>query len=1761
MGFFSNIREKRKEKKAQNVFTAPFSGFQNPQEKPGTAKLLSSFEKAKQREDKSFIVSQTKKAIGEVPGFFSSVKENIQERRDEVAGLSRPEKFSFRVDNFLDTQRAIRSGEKKDPIVSVGQEILAGAGTVGKTVLRGAFGKKLASDENLSTGEVGQTLFGREPEPAQNIAARITDRAEDFGASKFETKLAAALGFSGFLAIESPLDPTDLIGSIGKTAFNGMVEVTTKEAAEKILRKELSETVIDTIGEKEFKSLADDIAKSQTDEELEAAFRKRGFKSKDELVASAQSPTTPDGDIVPTPESPETVADILTPRRQKVDFKTARQEVDAGGRVIAADDGKTYSLVLADGTSQPITKRTYSRLSQAQETAPETIVTPEVDSQVVQTPDTPTQSNVVPDSLVDEAKKYDSAEDFVNKFFVEESYDMTPGSTRIADTSETGLYHGAGITNLKSILTDGNLRTGISKLDNLGEKTLSASGNRSVANSYGVVFELDDSLPKRIAPKGAVQGDVYDAFEYRIDTDVPLSKVKNVTIPLNKGDGLDTQILWNYKGKTPEYITAEELAKQFETKGIKVFFNDGSNLTKSQLTDIWKGSQGNISTKSIAETVGSDTSPSPSGTLQEAAKRYPEYEDFEAAVKRGEENVLPFYSGDEANDILNPRYDQIIERVKKAGFEDLRDFWNKNKDKRPTQATASQTTPEADTVGTPAQDQKTPRQATEVRRREQKMPKQTKSKSLETYSDTIAYQPQDVNEAQDFFMQFEHQDTPPTERPVFHNLVNAPDMLTDISSFTGETRDFFRNVETVFKNKIEYARSMIIDPFDDAKGKYVDYQQELADEMKTEIVEKLKIKPGSKESAAIMDYGERNLKDEFAPARPLSENDLVLEFGRDRANDIIAADKWFRDRYDTLIDQINAERKEIYSTVWKKKDQLDEEIKLLQDKLASKDAEIASKKRTDTLAYIKLQYQKQRLGDAILKRRELVTSEMWWRGKLIPKRNDYYRHYQEMAEGFNALKNILTEDAKISSQLSGISPFTKPKSKFLQAAQKRLGNTSRRDAIGGFANYIPSASYAIYIDPQIAKFRQLAKELADATSETKNVNNFIENLHDFANHLAGKSNPADRYIQKVLGRKAFRALNWVNNRIKANVILSNLSSSVAQIFNVPQGVAATKQHAIGGMKRSMAQIFTENKAMKESTFIKERFSTPVADQFKEGMLYNVKKMAVWVTGALDEVGTKYIWNSFYQKAISEGIENPVRYADNWTRKMVAGRGVGEKPLLQNAALFQLAAPFQLEVGNLWWTFQDAYKEGGKKGLLGNLAVFAVTAYLMNRAAEEIRGNDVVFDPIQATIDGIKAFAGEQNKVVGTAKLFGRLAGEVLSNVPLGQTAAAAYPQDGFKRLGILSELTREELFGDNDPTRFGGGLLAAKGLQDPIFKLALPFGGEQVKKTQQGITSFLQGEVKNKSGDTAFNVEKTPINAAQMFIFGKYSTQAAQDYFKTLDSVYSIVDRVDKDRVRASAEAEKEFAKIQKAMDKDGKDAAKQMLLDLAKKDAELAESVSKVWLDSLKGLTGEDRAIKQMGVQDGTRARYLYTQIEELKTKEETVAYLKELNDKGLVNDTVAEQLAEMLVEEKPVYKEGQKMADGGVIDTAFLYAKAIGTDPVTAFSRIFTGQKIRRIDNGAIIVERMPFEKSQNIRARNDADDSVRLDHTIPLQLGGGNTKNNLELVPTEDWAAYTPVENYLGDLLRSGKIKKKEAQRLIAAFKNGEVSFEDIQNITSE
>jgi hypothetical protein len=710
-----------------------------------------------------------------------------------------------------------------------------------------------------------------------------------------------------------------------------------------------------------------------------------------------------------------------------------------------------------------------------------------------------------------------------------------------------------------------------------------------------------------------------------------------------------------------------------------------------------------------------------------------------------------------------------------------------------------------------------------------------------------------------------------------------------------------RGLKSVFGKHWNYVKEHYFDPFDRSKGDYAREVITRADKIYNEVVQKYGIKKGSKESAAIQWYGEgerivgsdrSSLNRLFNPEYevvtneagqevrvPKTEKYTLEDLKRDFPNkwkDIVEAEKVFRQQYDELIDLINESRKKVYPSVEKQiestkqriKD-LTEDINEYQSKL--KDKNLATNERKDI---------QRRVDDMIVKREELTNkleSGELWRNKRVPKRKNYFRHFKELNSGVTGLINIMGSPYQIDPKLAGISEFTKPKSKWASFMQQRGFGDYTADAVGGFLDYIRPASYAVHIDPHITKFRQLAKDIADGTQNTKNANNLILFLNDYANSLAGKTNKFDRLIQDMIpgGRKTFAVINWLNRRARANAVLGNLRSSITQIANIPAGIAEVNDPVAlsKGMGETLANILGRgSKAIEQSDFITERYVNSVFDKFDTKLASKPKQFAAWLLGAGDEFGTRFTWNSAYYKALKDGIPNPTKYADDLTRNVVAGRGIGEVPLMQQSKLFQTFFPFTLEVGNIAHVMGKQIK--GKE--FSKLITFVIANFVFNEIAESAYGDRPLPDPIDAMMD---ILSQDDPNFIST---IGRLGGETLSNIPGGQTIASLWPEyetDVTSPLGDYTIPSRQQLFGDSDPTRYGTGFLLQEALRDPFYKLALPWGGGQLKKTVQGAEALQEGGY-IKDGKLRYLVPPTTENIAKSLMFGRSATPEAREYFE-----------------------------------------------------------------------------------------------------------------------------------------------------------------------------------------------------------------------------------------------------------------------------------------
>ncbi|MFV0551067.1 MAG: hypothetical protein ACK5L6_03970 [Anaerorhabdus sp.] len=721
-------------------------------------------------------------------------------------------------------------------------------------------------------------------------------------------------------------------------------------------------------------------------------------------------------------------------------------------------------------------------------------------------------------------------------------------------------------------------------------------------------------------------------------------------------------------------------------------------------------------------------------------------------------------------------------------------------------------------------------------------------------------------------------------------------------------------------------------PLYDAKKKFVEAKTKKINDIYKKIVKEYNVKKGSDENAAVMWYGEGQRMKKDRKGNPIFEDinkvelekytlvDLKNEFPNNWQN-IIKSEQYLRSIYDELIDRING----VYETIYSNEDLKQEEM----DKKERIQKEIFSSRQQLTeliengakgLAIPESQAIVNKLNAKIkrLSREFNNVHDDVYRNKRVQKRTDYFHHIQEesLTENF---ANLFNQDnaMNISNELSGISEHTKPKTKWQGFMQRRGQGRYKEDAIESILDYINAAEYSIAMDPVIDYYRKITKQLVKASDEAGISNGtFINWFNNYTNDLAGKTNPIDRIIAHTQGgRKSLYYLGKLNSVVKKNAILGNVNSAFSQFFNLPNAVGLINQNGgikassdwtkgsidyLGMLKDKLSGSY-EGNIINQSTFLQERYIDSIYDQFDEGMLKNVGKLAKWMLQVGDRTVSEATWYAAYEQGIRKNVDNPIEYADDITRKAVAGRGIGEVPLMQKSKLVGLVAPFQVEVNN---AYQILKRMGGSpKDWVSLLSIF-VTTFLMNQIFEPITGNRVGADFIDAFMDSWKT-ADEKNKnpIEKTFSIGGRMSGELFSNMPMGSQIA--------EMLGF-DDYTKEKLFGESDPSRFGTGNIGLQSLSKPIGQLFtgadvdwsglvgnfLPSGGgKQMDRTfkwmeDAGIMPRIDFNITegltidspkpgayNQKNELKYPVElDDPFDILKGAAFGTYETKYGRDY-------------------------------------------------------------------------------------------------------------------------------------------------------------------------------------------------------------------------------------------------------------------------------------------
>lgn len=585
----------------------------------------------------------------------------------------------------------------------------------------------------------------------------------------------------------------------------------------------------------------------------------------------------------------------------------------------------------------------------------------------------------------------------------------------------------------------------------------------------------------------------------------------------------------------------------------------------------------------------------------------------------------------------------------------------------------------------------------------------------------------------------------------------------------------------------------------------------------------------------------------------------------------------------------------------------------------------------------------------------------------------YFPHFQENEEGGSILQKfaraagIEGDVSPLPATINGLTANFKPGIRYMANIQNRLGYATAYDALQGFDRYIEVATDVIFHTADIQRLRALATQIRYRASDeglkqridaimmnpflnpdeaneqvanlTKNgrygLSNFVDELDEYTNLLAGKKSRLDRGMEKLMRRKFYNVMKKFESRVGANMVAANVGSALTNFIPITQAWSqVSTADVLRGMWDTLKNYKTADGLDSASTFINNRsgygrLAMSTMDKVSAGAGRMMESIDTFTTGSV--VRARYYQN--LRRGMSE--MSAMQEADQFASGVMADRSKGSMPTLYSARnpLVKLFTQFQLEVNNeLSWIFKDMAQEERKKGvaaLAKAMFKFLIGAWIYNEFYESIVGRRPALDPLDIINDTVGDFTGYHipNMVLAgigaakgekidfttekqtTDKAIAGVWGRVLSEAPstqaltiLGLDEAMGIEIDN-GRIAVASALPdigklRKAIWASNEdmaPAK------KAKTITDELIKpglyLATPFGGGQIRKAYQGATAAARGgsyTVDNEGRDILQypvyndNPADRAKSWAQALLFGKTATEEAQSWvesgFKSLSA-------------------------------------------------------------------------------------------------------------------------------------------------------------------------------------------------------------------------------------------------------------------------------------
>ena len=123
------------------------------------------------------------------------------------------------------------------------------------------------------------------------------------------------------------------------------------------------------------------------------------------------------------------------------------------------------------------------------------------------------------------------------------------------------------------------------------------------------------------------------------------------------------------------------------------------------------------------------------------------------------------------------------------------------------------------------------------------------------------------------------------------------------------------------------------------------------------------------------------------------------------------------------------------------------------------------------------------------------------------------------------------------------------------------------------------------------------------------------------------------------------------------------------------------------------------------------------------------------------------------------------------------------------------------------------------------------------------------------------------------------------------------------------------------------------------------------------------------------------------------------------EEIRKILTEQSRERIEDKQDAEAYYEELKKMP----RDQARELFGQLIKENSKMAEKINDIIEEEKLGLTYIERLIKQLGVENGERAKYIFNQINQLKTQNAKRDYYQNLIDKKIITKQVNGQILEL--------------------------------------------------------------------------------------------------------------------------------------------------------